>query len=165
MTRGVFTPTQLTATELNDCFDPPRCRLGNSANISLANAINTSITFDTEVFDDGGMHSVVSNTSRITVPTGGGGLYIIGAAAEFAQNATGIRDIFIVLNGTTTIGFQRSTSPSASAATRLSTTTAYVLNDGDYVELRCNQTSGGNLNIVSAGDSSPVLWCCWMAVQ
>lgn len=164
MTRGIFTPTELSSAALNDCFDPPRCRLTNSAAISLTNALTTAVTFDTEVFDEGGLHSTSSNTSRVTIPTGGSGLYLIGASVEFAANATGVRDMFIVLNGASSIGVMRSTTPSGTSTTRLATSTVYALNDGDYVELRVNQTSGGALNLNASTDYSPVLWACWLAV-
>jgi hypothetical protein len=163
MTRGIFTPTELSAAELNDCFDVPRCRLTNSAAISLTTGINTTLTFDTEVFDDGGMHSTSTNTARITVPTGGSGLYIIGGNVEFASNSTGVRSAFIVLNGSTSLAIVSSPAASASV-TRLSVSTIYALNDGDYVELKAQQSSGGALNLNSSSDNSPIFWACWLAV-
>ena len=45
------------------------------------------------------MHSTVSNTGRITATTAG--KYLIGGHIEFAANATGLRELYIRLNGTT----------------------------------------------------------------
>ena len=39
----------------------------------------TVITFDTEDYDTDGFHSTSSNTSRITIPTGKGGYYLVTA--------------------------------------------------------------------------------------
>lgn len=165
MARGIFVASNtLQAAQLNDCFDPPRCRLFNSANISVANTTNTVLTFDTETYDSGGMHSTSSNTGRITVPTGGSGWYVITGGAEFAANATGQRDLTIRLNGSLVIGAARATSASGSVATRLMCTTQYPLSDGDYVELLAYQTSGGALNVVTGSDWSPIFMACWTAV-
>jgi hypothetical protein len=161
VTRGVFTAaTGLAAAELNDCFDPPRCRLTKSGTQSIANNTTTAVTFDVEDIDDGGMHSTTTNTSRITIPTGGGGTYLIGAHAEFAQNATGIRTLLLVVNGTSTQSTVRDNSPSGSNATRLACTTLVSLVAGDYVEAQVVQTSGGNLNVAATCN----LWACWVAI-
>lgn len=161
MTRGVFSAaTGLTAAELNDCFDPPRCRLTKSATQSIPNTTTTAITFDVEDFDDGGMHSTTTNTSRITVPTGGAGTYLVGAHVEFAQNATGVRTLLITVNGTATQTTVRDNSPSGSSATRLACSSLVALVAGDYVEVLVVQTSGGNLNVAASCN----LWAIWVAV-
>tara|TARA_R110000868_G_scaffold11064_3_gene54330 strand:- start:1072 stop:1572 length:501 start_codon:yes stop_codon:yes gene_type:complete len=163
--RGIFTAsTVLTAAELNDAFSPPRCRLTNSANISLTNNLATAVTFDTETHDTGGMHSTSSNTSRITIPTGGSGMYLIGAGIEFAANATGTRDVNLRINGTTIIASSRATATSATSATRLMTNTIYPLNAGDYVEIMAFQNSGGALNITAASEYTPIFYACWLTV-
>lgn len=164
MARGIFTAsTVLTAAELNDAFSPPRCRLTNSATISAPNGAST-LTFDTETHDTGGMHSTSSNTSRITIPTGGSGMYLIGAGVEFAANATGTRDLNLRINGTTVIATSRATAASGTSATRLMTNTIYPLNAGDYIEAQINQSSGGNLNINATSEFTPIFYACWLTV-
>lgn len=164
MTRGVFVGyNTLTAAQLNDCFDPPRCRVTNSADISINNTTATALTFNTETHDDGGMHSTTSNTSRVTVPSGGDGWYVITGNVEFKNNATGQRAIAILLNGTSNIATQRAVSASSSTNTQLSVATQYPLAAGDYIELTAYQSSGGALDVVATG-GSPVLTACWVAV-
>jgi hypothetical protein len=148
---------------LNDCFNPPRCRVTNSANISINNTTATALTFNTETNDSGGMHSTTSNTSRVTVPSGGDGWYVITGNVEFAANATGQRAIAILLNGTSNIATERAVAASAAANTQLSIATQYPLAAGDYIELTAYQSSGGALNVVATG-GSPVLTACWVAV-
>lgn len=165
MARGVFTAsTQISAAALNDCFSPPRCRLTNSANISTTTATAKNLTFDTEVFDSGTMHSTSVNTGRIVVPTGGAGLYMIGANVEFDTNATGWRTLNLMLNTSTVIASHRAITSSASVTTRLSVATIYSLSAGDYLEVQVYQNSGGSLNVLSAADYSPVFYATWMAV-
>lgn len=165
MARGVIvTGTAITAAGINAISDPPRCRLTHSVNQSTTNTVANALAFDTEVVDDGGMHSTSSNTSRITVPTDGGGFYVITGAVEFAANATGFRDLSIRLNGTTIIATTRNISASSTNTSRLVVTTLYPLADADYVELIAIQTSGGALNVNTQADWSPIFSAVWVAV-
>lgn len=125
----------------------PSCRLRNSAAQSIASqSTYTASTFDTEVGDVGGMHDSV-NPSRITIPTGQGGLYLVTAATEFAFNTSGFRGCKVVLNGSTDAGPRVITSPSSSTATSVSVTHILSLSAGDFIEFVVRQTSGGSLNI------------------
>lgn len=142
----------------------PRCRVYNSAAFSVANNTLTAVTFDTENYDYGGCHSTSSNTSRLTVPSGGGGLYHIGGCAVFAANATGIREVRILLNGTTILARSGSTSLSASGDHPLAIETDYRLAAADYVELVVYQTSGGNLNVQQSGMASPSFYFRWVGI-
>jgi hypothetical protein len=66
------------------------------------------LTFDSERFDSDASHSTVSNTGRLTVPTNGDGLYLIGGTVQFgAYNDTGgMLGIRIFLDGATVIASQ-----------------------------------------------------------
>ena len=57
------------------------------------------MTWDSEDFDTDGFHSTSSNTSRITIPSGKGGKYLLVAQTTFASNATGVRIWKIFKNG------------------------------------------------------------------
>jgi hypothetical protein len=142
--------------------DRPRCRVYNSANFSVPNTTPTAITFDSERFDTGGMHSTSSNTSRITVPSGEGGVYLVGGHVRFAANATGVRAAEIMLNGATIIAMQQVDIDSA-VPHIFSIATLYTLAAADYVELFCVQTSGAALNAEVIGNYSPEFWAIWMA--
>jgi hypothetical protein len=137
----------------------PRCRLTKSTTQAIGTGVATAITFQTEEFDDGGLHSSSVNNPRITIPTGGDGTYMLGCHVEFANNATGIRTVLIVVNGTTTQTTVRDVSPSASDASRLACSTLQKLAAGDYVEVQVVQTSGGNLNVASTCN----FWALWQA--
>jgi len=168
MTRGIFVAgADSSASELNDCFAPPRCRVRNStATVSITTSGTAQVVlFDTEVYDVGGMHSTVTNTGRITVPAGGGGLYGIGGHVRFAANATGMRELIIRINGTTQIA--RSSTPNSGATdeARVTIYTEYELVAGDYVELQVVQTSGGALNYIGNADATPVFFARWLTVH
>lgn len=165
MTRGLFVAgTDASASELNDCFDPPRCRaIWTGAAITPATGVQTAITLDTDLYDTGAMHDTAVNNSRLTCPAGGGGLYVMGGNIEFAANATGTRGLSIRLNGATTIAAVRC-PPTAADATRMAVTTEWRLVAGDYVELVVVQSSGAGLAITNALYYSPTFWARWVAV-
>jgi hypothetical protein len=117
----------------------------NTAAQSIANNTNTALTFNSENFDTDGYHSTTTNTSRLTIPTGKNGYYLITANFVFALNATGNRDMFFAKNGT---ALRYAFSPIASSATYTGMALTFIANlvATDYIELWVNQTSGGNLN-------------------
>lgn len=131
---------------------PDGCRVYNDAAITVSTATDTALTFNSERYDNGGLHSTSSNTSRITV--GRAGKYLIIGNATYAANGTGVRYLSIRLNGATYIG-EMAILPSASNSLTLIVTTIYHLAASDYVELLAYQNSGGNLNIAATGNTTP----------
>jgi hypothetical protein len=144
--------------------DMPHARVYNSANISVANSTNTALTFNSERYDTGATHSTSSNTSRLTVPSGGGGVYHIGGCAVFASNATGVRALWIQVNGATRIA-QVAVPASSATDQGMHVSCDYLLAAGDYVELACIQTSGGALNVTASANYSPEFWFRWVAAS
>lgn len=129
------------------------CRIYNSGTQSINNATDTVLTFDSEEFDSDAYHSTSSNTSRITIPTGLGGKYLVGCKVEFAGNATPARFVRFLKNGAS-VRASMVTEPSPTAATTadLMAETILDLAAGDYVEVLVFQNSGGPLNVGSATD-------------
>lgn len=137
----------------------PRANVYNNANQSISNATSTALTFNSERFDPAGMHSTVSNTSRLTIPASEGGHYMVGCTFQFASNATGYRQGALLVNGSTVVAIFNTPAVSG-VQTRISLCTLYPLAAGDYVEVQVYQTSGGALNV----ETSPVaqtLWAEW----
>jgi hypothetical protein len=75
------------------------CSLTKSANQSVSNATATAVTWDTELKDTDAFHSTSSNTSRVTIPAGKGGMYLVTGQLSFASNSTGLRNCEIKKNG------------------------------------------------------------------
>lgn len=130
----------------------PSVRVYNSAAISIPNATATVLTFDTERYDNDAIHSIVTNTSRLTCVTAG--RYVISGSVEFAAGAGTYRIVEVLLNGTTVISAVRFT-PTSSGVTRLSITTQYNLAATDYVELRVQHDVGSAINVNASGNYSP----------
>ncbi len=120
---------------------------------SLANATFTSVQLNTSERDTDGFYDPAVPT-RLTVPSGLGGEYLLSAQVEFAANATGRRELGIRVNGTTTV--VSDIRAGLSVITRLMVHTQVRLNAGSYLEVRAFQDSGGALNI-NSNTTSPRL--------
>lgn len=143
--------------------DAPHCRVYNSANISIAvSGTPQALTFDSERYDVGGCHSTSTNTGRITIPSGAGGKWHFGCNVSFAANATGVRQVYMRLNGTTTIAFSNDPALGSGDVSIHNLSCDYAVSAGDYVEVVCNQTSGGALNVLLAANYSPEFWGHWV---
>jgi len=127
-------------------------RAYNNANISIPNATNTALTFNTESFDNDAIHGT-TNTSRLTAKTAG--IYSIMGGGAFASNATGARSLGIRLNGATYIASVSVPSAGATVYTNLTVSAMFYLNANEYVEITAYQSSGGNLNVVYVNNYSP----------
>jgi hypothetical protein len=121
------------------------CVLFNSANQNTSNATNTILTFDSESLDTDGYHSTVTNTGRITIPTGKGGKYLIISTIRFDSNSTGRRINEIHKNGSKIKELEWATPGS----TYPTLSTSYILDlvATDYLETIAWQNSGGTLAV------------------
>ncbi len=118
-----------------------------NGNISLSNDTGNFVNFNTENFDTDGYHSTSSNTSRLTVPAGKSGKFLVGCIATFANNATGYRNVAFRKNGSTYVGSISSQNVGASGNTGVSVHNVYDLVATDYIEIDAYQNSGGSLNL------------------
>lgn len=132
----------------------PQVRCTHSVNQTLVTNTATFLAFNTDRWNNGNMHSTATNNTRLTSKITG--LYSISGHVSFAANATGARQLAIRLNGATFIGaVECQASATGGEATQLSIQTEYRLAANDYVELMAKQISGGNLDVVAAGNFSP----------
>jgi hypothetical protein len=135
----------------------PSVRVFNSGAITIGNAPSplTPLTFDSEDWDTAGFHSTTTNTSRLTVPVGYSGTYLITGTAQFEANATGQRIYELLVNGTSKVGHIQNTDATAANRMASNVLTLYQLDDDDYVELTVYQNSGGNLDVRAVASWSP----------
>lgn len=142
---------------------PPACRAKRSANKSIATATTTAIDFTAaDRYDTDTMHDTVINPTRITFKTAG--LYNVGGNAEWAFNATSFRLLGIRLNGTTIIAQVIGPPESTGVGTQQLVDCTYKFAVNDYVELICQQNTGGNLNITFIANYSPEFWATWQGL-
>jgi len=99
---------------------------------------NDVFAFGAEEFDTNDFHDNSTNNSRITIPSGLGGTYLIGATLS-----TDREEYFsLQLNRTLTIGGASTLSSASGLNEQASTTTLRQLVEGDYIEMFA---SGGGL--------------------
>ena len=139
----------------------PMCRVYHSANQSLTSGVAAVLAFGAERYDTDTLHDTAVNNSRITMVTPG--KYRFGASVEYEANATGVRLVHVLLNGTTAIATETEAAAGA-AASRLTISGEYAFAAGDYLQLQVYQDSGGALSVVSAGNYSPEFWVEWVEV-
>jgi hypothetical protein len=123
------------------------CSLYQTTGPTLSTSTLTLYAWDNEYADLLEMHDNVLLNSRITIRKRG--LYFTLARIRFAANTTGLREVEIYVNGTSTfanlIGIN---TQNANVAPGLTTVTAVCIKElfpADYLEVMGYQTSGGNL--------------------
>jgi hypothetical protein len=122
----------------------------SSTSVTIANATYTALPWDAENYDTTAFHDNSTNNTRLTIPSGHGGKYIFIGQVSFAANATGYREIKLVVNGGATFAYSSSAAYSASNLI-LNIAAIYFFSAGDYIELYAYQSSGGTLNWNQAG--------------
>lgn len=133
----------------------PSARIYQTAVNTLLNNTPTSLQFDTESFDVGGLHSTTTNTERMTITTPG--IYLLQATVSFAANATGYRRVSIVNQ----VGNAIATEARAAFGTfnnEISLVGVSRLAAGDYAYVQATQTSGGSLNTVTGFTGFVCVW-------
>ena len=141
-------------------YSPPSCRVNRTTAQTLTTGVAADITFDAERWDTDAMHSLVTNTNRITINTAG--LYLLTGNVYYQQVAgTGDRDTYFLVNNTTRVA-EVDTTVGANYFPRHNLTTVYKFAAGDYVTLQCFQNSGGNVNIEVNANVSPEFSATWI---
>ncbi len=119
-----------------------------NASQSIANNTATALAFGgTDAYDPEGFHDPGVNSTRHTIPAGRGGTYRFLAGIQWASNPTGTRHLWLRRNndGANAIGFAIQDAVSAGVHLMQVVGDASLV-AGDYVEVVCQQTSGGALN-------------------
>lgn len=130
---------------------------------TLTTAVNTALLWGIDSYDEGGLHDVSTNTSRITVPSGGNaGVWLLATQVAWAGPLApaGYRDVTILQNGGTLIA--RSVVPPVSiASTQTIMSIVGFVNEpnvGDYFEVFALHTQGADLQVVGTFFSAIQLW-------
>ena len=127
-------------------------RVYNNADLTIATAEWTNLTFNSEDFDTDTIHDTSTNTDRLMCKSAG--VYLAVFNARFDTNATGERQAQIRLDDTTPLSYMIAFSEATTNATFL-LTVVLELSVNQFLTVRVNQSSGGNLNIDSTSGVSP----------
>ena len=124
-----------------------------NSTLAISNATFTAVPLADESFDTNSIHSNVTNNSRMTIPAGYAGKWLINGQLMWA-GGTGIRSIGLYKNGTY-YGVWDNTPPTSGSQYQ-SMSVVLSLAVSDYIEMFVYQTSGGNHNLYgnSAGNGT-----------
>lgn len=143
-------------TTVENYNNPPRVLVYDFGGHSLTGAAYNTIAFDQERYDTHSMHDNAINNSRLTVPVGWGGKWLVycgGVATTSGNNAA----LFVNGGGIPRIYGGYSTD-------RVGCSAVLILNAGDYVEMYVYSGSSGNLyGAGTLGGVTPYFGAIWMA--
>jgi hypothetical protein len=121
----------------------------NNANQSISNATWTVLNFNSENFDTDAFHSTSTNTSRMTIPSGKNGKYMVTMKGHFQGNSTGDRFVGLVKNGSSVGAWRLSAVSGNSIGFGQSVVMDLVATD--YLQVEVYQDSGVSLNAIGNG--------------
>lgn len=123
------------------------CLVYSSVNQACTSAAYKNLLFDTEIYDTDGFHSTVTNTNRITIPTGKAGKYLFTFLVNFDGNATGRREYYLYKNGVSASIMDGSVTAVGAQDTGFTFTAMDDAVVGDYYNVSVWQNSGTSLNV------------------
>lgn len=125
------------------------CVLSHSAIQNVNSAAATGLNFDTEISNNGALHSTVSNSSRILFPVLG--TYLIGANVTWSAGSTAgsYRSLQVKLNDLTNLPpAQQAPNPSAAQPSAQCVVTLYQpASTTEYATIIVQQDSGSTMSI------------------
>lgn len=127
-----------------------------TTNQTITDSVSTTVDWDETTQDTDGFWNS-SNPSRMTIPEGYGGVYVVTSAARFDVGGTGDRRVKIVPSWSAGgVNHNRVASIAAASATTMTTVPGpsdrFYLRAGDYVEMEVEHRQGVDLELVAAND-------------
>lgn len=156
-TMGVGDPyPSSTNNKMRDNFAflhrPPGCRVRRhvTPQTTPGDSTHTPVEFnEADLRDTDAFHSPGSDPSKVTVPTGLGGIYRCTAFVEFAPNNTGTRLGGFRVNGSVYYWGYTQVAPTFYEA-RNTMSAEIALIEGDYLELIVLQNSTSDVDVTDA---------------
>jgi hypothetical protein len=134
------------------------CRAVKSALQSIPNAAYTAVNFDAaDTYDTNSFHDPVTNSSRITIPSGGTGYYQIFGQITWVAASNHLSIMLLEKNGSTTLATNIIGTGNSSTQQAQFMSDVQYLTAGDYIQFKMYQNSGGAINVqgsASDGQSS-----------
>lgn len=140
------------ATAVNPLRAPTSCKVIRTTAVAVPHNTSTVLLFDevatSESWDTGSMHDPSVNPSRLTIPTGGNGVYQCSVNIKFSPGSAvgGTRLVQIRKNGSTIL---ESLQHDVGTATNyyISSTISFYLLAGQYLDLLVYHFTGVSNNV------------------
>ena len=133
------------------------CKARRTTDQSIPRITDTALSFSEEEYDDSSFW-IPGSPTRLTIPAGMGGTYLVGSSVHWEPNSTGTyRVTGILKNGTDNIG-SVTTPEGAATSTAQNLSCMLELSAGDYIELIALQDSPtDSIDIIQFADT-PNFW-------
>jgi hypothetical protein len=126
--------------------------LTKSAAQVIATSAQTAVTWDGEVFDTNTYHDNVTNNSRITIPSGKAGKYLITTTINYLNAGGTIRSLNIFKNGVGSNDIAVANNGASNCVVVHSVVMDLAV--ADYIQVFTLQNSGGNANVAATSGGS-----------
>ena len=131
------------------------CQASRTSAQTIPNDVNTAILWNGENWDNGGFHSLVSNTDRLTVPDTGNYLFVAWISLSSANEDTANHFTLRKNAGATTIGSHTHIPKNIFGANAVVMSFMVALSAGDYVKLWLHH-DGSSSEDVNSGSTLTV---------
>lgn len=136
---------------IGDYFNPavtnPFAKVRRVAVQSIPNNdVTNPVSFDTEDIDNAAIFTSGSPTV-LTIPGSGNKIATISMLVDFAVNTTGVRRVWVYINGAAASPGVLQAAPVATVSSTITGTLQVPCAAGDTIEIRPYQNSGGSLNV------------------
>lgn len=127
-----------------------RTHVSRGASQVFTNGVEATLSFDTELYDNGNLYDGGAPTKLIIPAINNLGVWAAVGLLEFAASAVGTREAKIKRSGTTYARAERSAVGAGVSETMNLVLLIVDPPAGDYIEMCGTQGSGGNLNVTGS---------------
>lgn len=154
------TDVSSNSNTINAITSQPFTKLTRSSNQSIPDSALTIVSWNVETEDIGGGW-VSSSPTRFTAPRDG--VYHVNVVVQWSNHATGLREMTIRKNGSSTPSFDGQRGAAASNVTVVQSTSRFIrLVTGDYLEVAVYQNSGIALPLDQTFHDGPQFEAMWV---
>ena len=125
------------------------CRIvRDTTTFAVPTSTLTDMEYETEEFDTHNFADLSVNKSKITIPTGMGGIYLLQAGMDWVANSTGTRQMRLYHYNSADVMQHYLSIVVPTDDEKRQLVGLWQLSESDYVKVQVNQTSGADLNIM-----------------
>lgn len=116
------------------------------------------LALNSEEYDTDGFHDNSTNNSRLTIPSGMDGYYLVIGNARWTTVTANVADVLaLIVDGSTSYASQGTQDAAASLLAIVNVSQVLYLTAGQYVELRLINSGSGTITVAATGNYSPYL--------
>ncbi len=135
-----------------------------TSNVSISSGVQTTLAWESEVYDTDGFADVVAQPTRLTIPAGKGITRVqVLCGVQWGPSSSGDRWVEIFKNGVEVDGLPGYLGPTdSSSRARIALTSAPIaVADGDYFECLVWHNASGSLDV----EADPQTWFAIAALE